>query len=124
MRFRSRCGTEKERAKGGLAHHALQFPEGEQGQKSAKDEDCATEQVVNMYLAKRPGDIFSMHQMLDHFLKKMERKDQQAKHKCFPSCRKKQSLFLELPAHVYGFSDENHLSDDKCVDQSGAISEI
>ena len=76
---------EKESPKFILAHHASQFPKGEERNESAKDDDRASEQVVDAYVVKRSRETFSMHQVLDHLLKKMERKDEQAKHKRFPN---------------------------------------
>ena len=76
---------EKESPKVILAHHTANFPESEERNESAKDDDRASEQVVDAYVVKRPSEISSMDQVLDHLLKDMERKDKQAKHKRFPN---------------------------------------
>jgi hypothetical protein len=115
---------EKESPKAILAHHAPQFPENEERNESAKDDDSASEQVVDAYVMKRSSETFSMDKVLDHLLKNMECKDKQAEHKRFPNSRIKQSLSLELCARVYGFSDQNHLGDDDGVKQRRAIDEI
>ena len=76
---------EKESPKGILAHHAPQFPEGEERNEGAKDDDRASQQIVDTYVVKRSSEIFPMNQVLDHFLNNMEREDKQAKHKRFPN---------------------------------------
>jgi hypothetical protein len=64
---------EKESPKVILAHNAPQIPEGEERNESAKDDDRASQQVVDTYVVKRSNEIFSMNPVLDQLLNNMER---------------------------------------------------
>jgi len=107
-----------------LANHPAQFPESEERDKGAENDDGSSEQVIEPDVVKRANDVFPMNKPLDHLLKEVEGEDKQAKEKGLVDSRIEQWLGLHLLPKMGNLSDENHFCDDEGVDQRSPISEI
>ena len=81
--FPGGTGFEKERTELFRAEDALQFPESEEGDKSAEDNQTAAEQVVDADLPERASHGFAMNQQPDRFFEDMKGKYEQTKEKGF-----------------------------------------
>jgi len=62
-----------------VAQHPAQFQEPKKRNENTKSDDAAGEKVINAYIVKRSGNMFTQHKSSDHFLNDVKGKHQQAK---------------------------------------------
>ena len=77
--FRRGPGSEKQGAKLIFAEDALQFPEGEERDERAEDDQSAREQIIDADLVQGTCYRFTMNQQSDAFFDQMKDQHQQTK---------------------------------------------